>query len=104
MYFIASLLAPVVREGRHFNSTALDQPTISVQHYLLELQEKKHSFHMMQHSDSSLQPQHTYFLKGNVAFIRMNSNDFEYKEVEKMKAVCLSSQTGKPTLSSKPKC
>lgn len=44
---------------------------------------------MTQHSDSALQPQHTYFLEGNVAFKRMNLNDLEYKEVERMKAVFL---------------
>lgn len=60
---------------------------------------------MTQHSESALQPQHTYFLKGKVAFKEMNLNDLEYKEVERMKgdSVSQSSQTSEPTLSCKPK-
>lgn len=45
---------------------------------------------MTQHNELALQSQHTYFLKGNVAFKRTNLNYLEYKKVERMKAVFLS--------------
>jgi len=72
--------------------------------YLLELQEKLHRFHMTQHSDSALQPQHTYFLKGNAAFKRINLNYLEHKEVERMKAVFLNLLRLMSLLHQKPKC
>lgn len=76
-HFIASLLAPVVIEGRCFNSAAVDQqPIISVRHYLGAIPSRttEKKSHMTQHTDSALQPQHAYFLNGSAAFKRMNSN------------------------------
>lgn len=108
MFHSLTLLAPIVRKG--FNSAALDQlPIISVQHhlmvYLLVQQQKSHWFHVTQHSDSAFQPQHAYFLKGNVAFKGMNLNDLKYKEVETRKTsrVSQSSRIDEPAFSSKPK-
>lgn len=70
------------------------QSTISVQHYLDAITTRTagkildftwHSI-MTEHSKHNI----PCFLEGNVAFKRINLNDLEYKEVERIKAVFLS--------------